>query len=383
MGGYHVVALRDDGTVVAWGSNNDGGCVVPAILNDCTQIAAGGSHNLAIQGDGTVVAWGNNSSGQCGTCDEVQDPYDPPCGDTNSLYGAYWIKTILVDEEAEPLEAIAVSAGLFHSLAIKTDGSLIAWGAGEDENDANFPEHNYGQTSVPSGTYTHIAAGGFHSVAIKTDGTVVAWGAGSEGDMEFPTDPHYGQSIVPEGLGTCTQIAAGWYHTLALKADGTVAAWGDNSFGQCNVPSELGTCVAIAAGDWHSVAIRTDGTVYVWGRNKFYSWWAIGGTLDEQYLADGTKDDSSLAENSVAGKYWVKASLGTCRALAAGGIHTVVLESCLSDVDRSGEVDTGDLGLLLLNFGPCDCGSPFDLDGSGEVDTADLGLLLLNFGPCQ
>jgi hypothetical protein len=57
--------------------------------------------------------------------------------------------------------------------------------------------------------------------------------------------------------------------------------------------------------------------------------------------------------------------------------------SCLGDLDGSNEVDAGDLGLLLLYYGPCDsgCGGA-DLDGSGEVDSADLGLLLLSFGPC-
>ena len=63
---------------------------------------------------------------------------------------------------------------------------------------------------------TAIAAGNGHTVALKSDGTVVAWG------YNF-----YGQTTVPPGLSGVTAIAAG-YHTVALKSDGTVVAWGDN-----------------------------------------------------------------------------------------------------------------------------------------------------------
>ncbi|MCE9620140.1 MAG: S8 family serine peptidase [Planctomycetes bacterium] len=55
---------------------------------------------------------------------------------------------------------------------------------------------------------------------------------------------------------------------------------------------------------------------------------------------------------------------------------------CPSDLDGSGEVDGGDIGLVLLDFGPCP-GCSTDLDGSGEVDGGDIGLVLLSFGPCN
>jgi alpha-tubulin suppressor-like RCC1 family protein len=69
---------------------------------------------------------------------------------------------------------------------------------------------------VESGTrFTAIAAGGFHSLALKSDGTVVAWGYND-----------FGQSTVPAGLSGVVAIAGGWFHSLALKSDGTVVAWG-------------------------------------------------------------------------------------------------------------------------------------------------------------
>ena len=66
-----------------------------------------------------------------------------------------------------------------------------------------------------------IAAGYAHSLALKSDGTVVAWGSND-----------YGQSNVPAGLTGVTAIAGGYGHSLALKSDGTVVAWGDNHYGQ-------------------------------------------------------------------------------------------------------------------------------------------------------
>ncbi|MFM7808555.1 MAG: hypothetical protein ACKPEA_11615, partial [Planctomycetota bacterium] len=65
---------------------------------------------------------------------------------------------------------------------------------------------------------------------------------------------------------------------------------------------------------------------------------------------------------------------------ACQGMGVVFL--CPGDLDRGGSVDTGDLSLLLMNFGLAMPGDPADLDQSGQIDTADLSLILLSFGPC-
>ncbi len=74
-----------------------------------------------------------------------------------------------------------------------------------------------------------IAAGLYHTVALLADGSVVCWG-----------DNDYGQCSVPTGIGTpqnpVASVAAGNYHTVALLADGSVVCWGLNNSGQCDVP---------------------------------------------------------------------------------------------------------------------------------------------------
>src|SRR5262245_44256566 len=96
---------------------------------------------------------------------------------------------------------------------------------------------------------TAIAAGSGHTVALKNDGTGVAWGKAYDG-------PDLVAVTVPAGLVGVTAIAAGGSHTVALKNDGTVVAWGDNSAGQTNVPAGLVGVKAIAAGGYHSVALK-------------------------------------------------------------------------------------------------------------------------------
>jgi alpha-tubulin suppressor-like RCC1 family protein len=92
-----------------------------------------------------------------------------------------------------------------------------------------------------------IAAGERFSLALKADGTVVAWG-----------DNTYSQTHVPAGLSGVTQIAAGRTHSLAVKRDGTVVAWGDNRYGQTVVPVGLRGVVQVAAGDGYDLVL-TDG----------------------------------------------------------------------------------------------------------------------------
>jgi len=90
-----------------------------------------------------------------------------------------------------------------------------------------------------------VAVGGgyYHSIALKADGTVVAWGRNQYGQCDVPVD------LVAVAISTMGNFS------LALKADGTVVAWGRNEYGQCDVPVGL-LAKTINAGAEHCLAIK-------------------------------------------------------------------------------------------------------------------------------
>ena len=209
-GGLHSLGLRNDGTVVAWGSNSNGQTNVPAGLSNIVQIAGGGAHSLAVGDDGTAYGWGDHSQ--------------------NAI--PYQLGGIL-----------EMAGGAYHTLALKFDGTVIGFGA---------YSHNLGQVTPPAGLSNVVAvsAGVNHSLALKNDGTVVAWG-----------NDTYGQLDVPSGLSNVVAIAAGSYHSLALQKDGTMVTWGTWNFNTVPLPSGLSNVVEIAAGYAFNLGMAADGTI--------------------------------------------------------------------------------------------------------------------------
>lgn len=175
-----------------------------------------------------------------------------------------------------------VSAGYTHSVGIKTDGTLWAWG-----------DNGYGQlgdgTTISKNTPTQIgsannwesisASGGF-TVAIKTNGTLWAWGNNTFGQLGDGTTTN---RTTPTQIGTATNwnsVATGEGFALAVKDNGTLWSWGYNNLGQLgdgtttnkNVPTQVGTATnwqSVAAGSGFSLAIKTNGTLWAWGSNLY------------------------------------------------------------------------------------------------------------------
>ncbi len=160
--------------------------------------------------DGSVVAWGNNNW--------YGEANNPP---NNTGF-------------------VAVAAGMFYNLGLKSEGSIVAWG-----------DNCCGQRTVPAPNtdYIAVAAGGAHSLGLKADGSIIGWGRNLSGQTDVPA-PNTG----------FISLAAGWFHSLGLKSDGSVVAWGcaepDYNYGQCTVPVPNADFIAVAAGGYHSLGIR-------------------------------------------------------------------------------------------------------------------------------
>jgi hypothetical protein len=133
-----------------------------------------------------------------------------------------------------------------------------------------------------------IAAGGDHSLAIRNDGTVVAWGANGSG-----------QTNVPPGLNNVVAVSAGGdLHSMAMTRDGNVFVWGSNANGQTNMPPDLGSAAAIAAGGNHSLALQRNGAVVVWGRNVALQTMVPLGLTNVFAIAGGDSHNLALTLNT-------------------------------------------------------------------------------------
>ncbi|MHC4364394.1 MAG: RCC1 domain-containing protein [Planctomycetota bacterium] len=123
-------------------------------------------------------------------------------------------------------------------------GSVISWG-----------EIAFNGSDFIGGSFVIITAGTYHNLALKSDGSIVGWG-----------DNEYGQADPPDG-NDFVGVAAGRRYSLALKSDGSIIAWGYNEYGQADAP-DGNDFVAVAAGLQHSLALKSNGSIVGWGRNR-------------------------------------------------------------------------------------------------------------------
>ncbi len=451
-GWYHTVALKADGTVFAWGDNSSGQTNVPVGLTDVVAIAASNSHTVALRADGTIAGWGSNAWGETTVPPNatgviavaagwlftvalkadgmvvawgcyLDGQMDVPPGLTGVVAIAAG-RTFVVALTARPeppiswgdfssphhtdpptglTDVAAIAAGNWHAAALKTDGTVAAWG-----NDT------YGQTDVPAGltAVAAISAGEYHTVALKADGTVVAWGDNRDGETDVPAGltgvaaiaagnwhtvalkadgtvvawgwDYYGQADVPPALQNSATahvvaIAAGDYHTVALKADGTVVAWGDNGDGETDVPAGLTGVTAIAAANWHTMALKSDGTVVAWGWNSAGET-DVPPTLQDPAtarvvaVAAGQANSVALkSDGTVVAWGWdyggpatPPAGLRQVAAIAGGGFQTLALAG---------------IGIFPASLGPGTVGEPYlavtftQFGGSSPITWGESGSL--------
>ena len=303
-GGAHSMALKSDGTLWGWGSNHDGQVgngttsmnflTISTPLQEATRatnwtaIAAGGyhgtgnSHSMALKSDGTLWSWGSNQDDQLGD---------------GSIFSRSTPKQI-----GSETNWALISAGVGYSMALKSDGTLWGWG---ENSFGRLGDGTTITKSIPTqiGSATNwalISAGGDHTVALKSDGTLWAWGRNQFGQLGDGTTI---AKSIPTQIGSETNwtlISAGGDHTVALKSNGTLWGWGENFHGELgdgttihkNIPTQIGSATnwtAIAAGGHHSMALKSDGTLWGWGRNN------------SGQLGDGTTTDRSTPTQEATG----------------------------------------------------------------------------------
>lgn len=312
------LALQQDGTVRAWGDNQYGQCAVPGDMGVATQIAAGTLHAVALLTDGSVRAWGSNDAAQCD---------GPP---TNA--------TQVREKPANLGVAQHITAGDQMTVAVLADGTIEPWG------------QNYsGECEAPrtTGRFAQISAGGDYLMGVRNDGSIEGWGVNDWGQVGGPD--REGVKGRPEPTPPCVKVSSGVSHTMALRTDGQVIAWGDNRYGQCDVPEDLGVCAQISAAQTMSYAIRADGQVRRWGtRFDVFSEILMPEDLGpctriaaNSYHVLVVKSDGTVTGWGQNNDYQVEgepppdwttnverpADLGTCSDVAVGSSHSLALRT--------------------------------------------------------
>ena len=269
------LALKNDGTVWEWGVFR-----LRVLFEEGTAaaVASGGTHNLALAQDGAVWAWGTNTEGQLGNGTLVESTVP--------------VQVVGLDQVK------AIAAGSYFSVALKSDGTVWTWGSGNDGQLGNGHLGRGVHSAIPVqvlglSRIIGIAAGSGHCLAVRSDGSLWAWGRNKDGQLGNGDSVSSAVPVQVMGLDGVIAVAAGQGHSLAVNGNGTVWAWGDNRYGQLGdgthnnslIPvqvADIEGVIGLGGGQYHSIALTSCGDIWAWGRNR------------QGQLGDGTRTDRAV-----------------------------------------------------------------------------------------
>jgi len=257
--------------------------------------------------NGTVWSWGLNAKGQL--------------GDGTTTDSSLPMQVLGPGGTGYLSDIVAVMGGEQHNFALKSDGTVLAWG---DNSHAQLGNGTTTNSSTPvqvSGltSIVKLSGRGYHSVAVKSDGTVWTWGWDEYGALGNGVDDPNIDYLVPievTGVTNPIMVTTGFNFSVALMQDHTLMAWGNNAEGEIGdgttinrltpvpVPG-IDQVVWISAGWTHVVAIRADGTVWTWGANNWQGAFDCEDSYDNNnlgffcgygMLGDGTENDHYTPE---------------------------------------------------------------------------------------
>jgi alpha-tubulin suppressor-like RCC1 family protein len=221
---------------------------------------------FAIRTDGTLWAWGSGGQGRLGL------------GNTTSYSSPKQVGTLT--------NWLSFAGGNYiigTSMAVKTDGTLWAWGNNQYGQLGLGNTTNY-SSPVQIGALTNwlLVATSYSTWAIKNDGTLWAWGYGNQGALGLGNGTSYSSPKQVGALTNWSKVSGGGYYTnvAATKTDGTLWSWGNGTYGALglgntttyNSPKQVGALtnwLKVTGGGYSfNLAIKTDGTLWAWGRNN-------------------------------------------------------------------------------------------------------------------